>query len=139
MRHLQGAKSSATEGAKDANSSRVPKVSRLRKGREFDEIFRTGTRINGELVRILYLRDNDGGVTFGCAVGKKQGKAHVRTRGRRILREAFRGVSGRITQGMKIVLMLQDRGLASKSTEIQRELERLLSRRKLITKCPAPQ
>ena len=109
------------------------KVSRLRKGREFDEIFRTGTRINGELVRILYLRGNDGEIAFGCAVGKRQGKAHVRTRGRRILREAFRGVSGRISQGMKIVLMLQDRGLASKSTEIQRELERLLYRRKLIT------
>ncbi|MBQ4431233.1 MAG: ribonuclease P protein component [Synergistaceae bacterium] len=109
------------------------KVSRLRKGREFDEIFRTGARINGELVRILYLRGNDGEIAFGCTVGKKQGKAHVRTRGRRILREAFRGVSGRISQGVKVVLMLQDKGLASKSTEIQRELERLLSRRKIIT------
>ena len=133
MRHRQGAKSSATEGARDANSSLVLKVSRLRKGREFDEIFRTGARINGELVRILYLRGNDGEIAFGCTVGKKQGKAHVRTRGRRILREAFRGVSGRISQGVKVVLMLQDKGLASKSTEIQRELERLLSRRKIIT------
>ena len=133
MRHLQGAKSSATEGARDANSSHVPKVSRLRKGWEFDEIFRTGTRINGELVRILYLRGNDdGGIAFGCAVGKRQGKAHVRARGRRILREAFRHLAGKISQGIRIVLMLQDKGLASKSTEIQQELERLLSRRKLL-------
>ena len=110
------------------------KVSRLRKGREFDEIFRTGARINGELVRILYLRDNDGGITFGCAVGKRQGKAHIRTRGRRILRAAFRGVSGRIVSGIKIVLTLQEKGLSSKSTEIQRELEALMTRRKLIRK-----
>lgn len=109
------------------------KVSRLRKGREFDEIFRTGTRINGGLVRILYLRDNDGGITFGCAVGKRQGKAHIRTRGRRILREAFRGIAGRISSGMKIVLALQDKGLTAKSTEIQRELESLMTRKKLIT------
>lgn len=132
MRHLQAAKSYATEGARDANSSHVPKVSRLRKGWEFDEIFRTGTRINGELVRILYLRGNDEGITFGCAVGKRQGKAHVRTRGRRILREAFRHLSGQIAQGIKIVLMLQDKGLTVKSTDIQQELERLLSRKKLL-------
>ena len=134
MRHLQGAKFSATEGAKDASSSHVLKVSRLRKGREFDEIFRTGTRINGELVRILYLRDNDGEIKFGCAVGKRQGKAHIRTRGRRIMREAFRQVSGRIISGMKIVLTLQTKGLLSKSTDIQRELESLMARKKLITK-----
>lgn len=133
MKHRQGAKFSATEGAKDANSSHVLKVSRLRKGREFDEIFRTGTRINGSLVRILYLRDNDGGIKFGCAVGKRQGKAHIRTRGRRIMREAFRQISGRIISGMKIVLTLQTKGLSSKSTDIQRELESLMTRRKLIT------
>ena len=134
MKHRQAAKSSVTEDVKGANSSRVLKVSRLRKGREFDEIFRTGARINGELVRILYLRDNDGGITFGCAVGKRQGKAHIRTRGRRILRAAFRGVSGRIVSGIKIVLTLQEKGLSSKSTEIQRELEALMTRRKLIKK-----
>ena len=128
--------SSVTEGAKDASTSHVLKVSRLRKGREFDEIFRTGTRINGELVRILYLRDKNknGGITFGCAVGKRQGKAHIRTRGRRILREAFRHISGRIISGMKIVLTLQTKGLSSKSTDIQRELESLMARRRLITK-----
>ena len=134
MKHHQAAKSSETEGAKAANSSHVPRISKLRKGWEFDQIFRTGTRLNGELVRILYLRDNSDDVKFGCAVGKRQGKAHVRTRGRRILREAFRGVSDRISDGMKIVLMLQDKGLRLKSTEIQSELERLLTRRKLITK-----
>ena len=108
------------------------RVSRLRKGREFDEIFRTGARINGGLVRILYLRGDDGGIKFGCAVGKRQGKAHIRTRGRRILRAAFREISGRIISGMKIVLLLQEKGLTSKSTDIQRELETLMLRRKLI-------
>ena len=96
-------------------------------------IFRTGTRINGELVRILYLRDGTSeGIKFGCAVGKRQGKAHVRNRGRRILREAFRTLSERITPGISIILMLNDKGLTAKTPEISRELERLLSRRKLL-------
>ncbi|MBQ2617254.1 MAG: ribonuclease P protein component, partial [Synergistaceae bacterium] len=45
----------------------MPRISRLRKGWEFDQIFRTGTRLNGELVRILYLRDNSDEIKFGCA------------------------------------------------------------------------
>ncbi len=136
MKHRQDVRSSVTEGAKDVNILHVPKVFRLRKGWEFDEIFRTGTRINGELVRILYLRTEDDCIKFGCAVGKRQGKAHVRTRGRRILREAFRGVfsSARMLSGIKLVLTLQDKGLSSKSTEIQNELEKLLLRRRLIIK-----
>lgn len=101
-------------------------------------IFRTGKRINGELVRILYLNlnpDKDGnneGVRFGCAVGKRQGKAHVRNRGRRILREAFRALSERIKPGISIILTLKDKGLTSKTPEILQELEKLLSRKKLL-------
>ena len=111
----------------------MPKSEKLRKGFEFDIIFRTGTRINGELVRILYLRDGTSeGIKFGCAVGKRQGKAHIRNRGRRILREAFRTLSGRIVSGIRIVLMLNDSGLTAKTPEIARELERLLSRKKLL-------
>ena len=134
MKHRQDVRFSATEGARDVNTLHVPKVQRLRKGWEFDEIFRTGTRINGELVRILYLQNGDDCIKFGCAVGKRQGKAHVRTRGRRILREAFRALSGRMLSGIKIVLTLQDKGLSSKSTDIQPELERLLIRRRLLVK-----
>ena len=111
----------------------MPKCEVIRKGIEFDVIFRTGSRINGELVRILYLRDRAcEGIRFGFAVGKRQGKAHVRNRGRRILREAFRTLSGRIRPGISIILMLNDKGLASKTPEITYELERLLSRKKLI-------
>jgi ribonuclease P protein component len=111
----------------------VPKCETIRKGIEFDVIFRTGNRINGELVRILYLRDKAcEGIRFGCAVGKRQGKAHVRNRGRRILREAFRTLSDRIRPGISIILMLNDKGLTAKTPEITYELERLLSRKKLI-------
>ncbi len=110
----------------------MPKSERLRKGFEFDIIFRTGTRINGELVRLLYVKSDNESVKIGCAVGKRQGKATIRNRGRRILREAFRRLSERITPGISIVLMLSDKGLTAKTPEITRELEKLLSRKKLI-------
>ena len=90
MKRPQAGKSCATEGEKDESTSLVLKVAKLRKGWEFDEIFRTGERANGELVRILYLRGREPDVKFGCVVGKRQGKAHVRSRGKRILSLSFK-------------------------------------------------
>lgn len=111
----------------------MPEVLRLRKGWEFDELFRTGIRSSGELVRLLFLRDGkENAIKFGCAVGKRQGKAHVRSRGRRILREAFRQISGKTVPGLKIVLCLSEKGLNSKTQDIYRELETLFRRKKLL-------
>ena len=113
----------------------MPKVLKLRKGWEFDLLFRTGIRINGELVRLLYLRDDSDTVRFGVAVGKRMGKAHVRVRGRRILREAFRHLSDGLTPGISLVLGLKYQGLDAKTQDIQRDMERLFRRKKLLQKC----
>ena len=109
---------------------------KLRKGWEFDLIFRTGIRINGELVRLLYLRDDSESDTIRCgfAVGKRQGKAHVRVRGRRILREAFRHLSERITPGISLILGLKAQGLDAKTQDIERDMEKLFRRKKLLLK-----
>ena len=100
------------------------KVSKLRKGWEFDLLFRTGIRANDD-------KDADT-IKFGLAVGKRLGKAHIRVRGRRILREAFRHLSDRLTPGLSIVLGLKPQGIDAKTQDIMSDLERLFRRRKLF-------
>ena len=114
----------------------MPRVLKLRKGWEFRAIFRTGTRTNGELVRLLFVRDDadTSTIKYGVAVGKKQGKAHVRVRGRRILREAFRHLSDKLIPGISMVLSLKNEGLSAKTQDIQRDLERIFRRKKLFVK-----
>ena len=108
-------------------------VEKLKKGWEFDLIFRTGIRINGELVRLLYLKDDGlSEIKFGCAVGKKLGKAHVRNRGKRILRAAFAEFSRKMLPGLRIVLTLREKGIKAKTQDIAAELERLFKRKKLL-------
>ena len=45
------------------------------KGSEFDLIFRTGLRVQEDLVRLLFLKETGHGLRVGYAVGKRQGKA----------------------------------------------------------------
>ena len=110
----------------------MPDLSRIKKGWEFDLLFRTGIRTQGQLVRLLYLKTESDSISAGFVVGKRLGKAHVRSRGRRILREAFRQVRDRITPGIKIILALKEDGLNAKTQDIHRELIYLLKRRKLL-------
>jgi ribonuclease P protein component len=105
----------------------------IRKGWEFDLIFRTGLRVQGELVRLLFLRKTDTeAVRAGYAVGKRQGKAHVRSRGKRILREAFRRLRPWVRPGTIMVASLKDRALLSKTQEIYRDMARVLQKKGLL-------
>jgi ribonuclease P protein component len=110
----------------------------IRKGWEFDLIFRTGFRVQGELVRLLFLKKTgktsfDGGPRVGYAVGKRQGKAHVRNRGKRVLREAFRRLRPWTSPGAMLVFSLKDKALDLKANEIYCDMARVLRKNGLLT------
>ncbi|MDR3265661.1 MAG: ribonuclease P protein component, partial [Synergistaceae bacterium] len=69
----------------------------------------------------------------GYAVGKRQGKAHVRNRGRRVLREAFRRLRPWVVPDVVLVLSLKDRGLGAGAVEIYRDMARVLRKNGLFT------
>ena len=109
----------------------------IKKGWEFDLIFRTGLRTQGELVRLLFLKETGTqplpmGVRVGYAVGKRQGRAHVRNRGKRVLREAFRRLSPWVFPNMTLVASLKDKALCSKSSEIYYDMARVLRKNGLL-------
>lgn len=103
-----------------------PRRVRLKKGWEYDVIFRTGSRINGKLVRLLFLEVPDGETRFGLAVGKKQGNSVTRNLGRRKLKEAIRHLRTGVRDGLWLVFSLSSRGLNANSREIYEEMLLLL-------------
>lgn len=105
-----------------------PRSARLKKTWEFDRVFRTGIRIRGELVRLLFLREPLSGTKIGFAVGRRQGNAVVRSRGRRILREAFRRLLPWIRPGFLFAASLRHAGLTANAREIFDDLKVVLER-----------
>ncbi len=103
-----------------------PRRIRLQKGWEYDVIFRTGSRINGKLVRLLFLEVSQGETRFGLAVGRKQGDSVTRNLGRRKLKEAIRHLRTGIREGYWFVFSLSSLGLKANSREIYEEMFSLL-------------
>ena len=111
-----------------------PSEKRLKSGRQFDLVFRTGRRETGALVRLLFLKGEEGPAKAGVTVGRKIAGAARRTRGRRVLREALRRLLPWVKDGTWIVASLRDGGLDAKADDLYKEISFLLKRRGLMEK-----
>ena len=105
-----------------------PASLRLKQGWEYDTLFRTGSRLKGRLVRLLYVKAPDGKTRYAMAVGKRFGKAHRRNHGRRMLKDSLRRLHPWMKQGWWFALMLSERGLEAGTLEVYEDLARALRR-----------
>lgn len=109
-----------------------PASLRLKQGWEYDTLFRTGSRLQGRLVRLLFVKAPDGKTRFGMAVGKKMAKAHLRNRGRRMLKESVRRLHPWMREGYWYALMLTKAGLGAKADAVYTDLGNVLKRKGLM-------
>ncbi len=86
-----------------------PKKRRLASNRQFKAVLDHGRRAGDHLLT-LYMAPNPCGYPrLGVSVGKSSGKAVVRNRLKRLLREAFRQSQHQIPQDFDYVLMIAPR------------------------------
>lgn len=83
-------------------------------------------------MRLLFLDAGEGPPKLGAAVGKRQGSSVVRSRGRRILREAFRVCRPWMKDGVWIVAMLRSAGLKAGTGEIYADMVALLKKEEIL-------
>ncbi|WP_239391207.1 ribonuclease P protein component [Cloacibacillus sp. An23] len=109
-------------------------AARLKKGWQFDFVFRTGRRDSGALVRLLYVTNAEGPALAGVAVGKKIACGAQRVRGRRVLREAVRRLLPWTRDGVWIVASLRASGLEANARDVYSDLAACMKRRGLLAK-----
>lgn len=76
---------------------------RIKKNNEFSKLFKRGKRIFSPSLTLIYIPSGE--MYMGIAVSKKHGKAVVRNRIKRLLREVFRKNSHILNRNYSVILM----------------------------------
>ena len=79
---------------------------RLRRKNDFDAVFATGKRRGCSGARLVYRKNELDYNRFAVCPVRKYGNAVERNRAKRICRELFRNMKGRIKPGFDIVLIV---------------------------------
>lgn len=84
---------------------RFSKKERLRKRKEFQQVFDKGERFGNDQLKIYALPNDESVSRLGLVVGRKFGNAPRRNRFKRILREAYRLNKSLLNNGTDIVVI----------------------------------
>jgi len=104
----------------------------LSKTSEFKRVFLEGRRIEGKNLIIFILKNDYNFNRPGIIIKKETGKAVVRNKIKRRLREAFRLINKKLLPGYDIIVLTKNNGRESSYFEICYDLESLFYKGKLF-------
>ena len=106
----------------------------LKKDSQFRAVYRWGSREAGRKVVICFKREERGGILPGFVASKKIGKANRRNRAKRLMREIFKQLEGRITEkNLWIVFIASFRPEDTNYEELFEDIESSMARAGLIS------
>jgi ribonuclease P protein component len=104
----------------------------LKRNYEFTRVYRKGKYLPGRHAVVHFLRRPKGPNRLGVTVGKGVRTSVLRNRLKRLLRESFRQIEGRLTGGFDIVLVAKAGSEAPPYREMERDVKGLLARAGLL-------
>jgi ribonuclease P protein component len=112
-----------------AERLRFRRVQRLILGRDFQRVYREGSRARGSLMTVALARNDLSHARLGLSIGKTVWKGAVeRNRVRRVFREAFRLEQARLPSGVDVVLIGSAPRVSPGLAEARAELVRLAAK-----------
>lgn len=102
---------------------------RLKKNEEFSAVFKKGRSI-ADAKMVIYYRRKDPAEAFrvGYSVGKKLGKAVLRNRIKRVMREVVRLNAAHIPNGIDVVLIARHGIIDVHFTEVEKSFIKLMKK-----------
>ncbi len=98
----------------------------LKENKDFRRIYARGRSYATGLLVTYVMKNRCGKVRIGITTGKKIGKAVLRNRSRRIIREAFYSISDNVKPGYDLVFVARSRTPFVKSYDILRAMKKEL-------------
>ena len=103
---------------------------RLHLRADFDRVFQRGRHNSGRLIAVRSAPNDRAQSRYAYAISKRVGKAVVRNKARRRLREALRSLA--VREGFDIVITVRPPAAQASFQELKAELARLLQRGRLL-------
>jgi ribonuclease P protein component len=100
----------------------------LKKNSEFQTVYKKGKSFANKHIVMFVLKNNKGINRLGISASKKIGKAVVRNRQRRRLKEAFKELRPEILTGHDIVILPRESIIGADFSEIRASTKRLLQK-----------
>ena len=118
----------------------LKKTYRLRKNIDFRSIYAKKDSVAADTV-ILYVKENNSNdaLSVGFSVSKKIGKATIRNRCKRLMREVVRNNLQNICRGMDYVLIGRAPLKTAAYGKVQKDLQYVLRRKKCLRSIEGPQ
>lgn len=114
-------------GLKTGRGEGLNRDQRLRRSADYLRCYRRGRKRHGSLASLHYYREGHRDARLGITASRKVGKAVVRHRVKRRVREIFRRFDQRdALAGLDIVVHLKPRAAQASFETLSTELERLL-------------
>lgn len=111
------------------------KAFRIKKNKEFQQIFKEGKSFANRQLVIYYIKKEDqDNFRIGLSVGKKIGNAVTRNRIKRYLRQSFQELEEKILPTLNIIIIARQPTKDMNYFDIKKSLIHLLSREHLFFK-----
>ncbi len=110
------------KGKRTEEIGSLSSLRRIKRERDIRSILRTGKRISRGHITISYLMGDREGVGFAFLVGKRVGKAVVRNRVKRRLREIARKRSHILPSGVDLCIIATQSAGAGSFQELEKEI-----------------
>jgi ribonuclease P protein component len=110
----------------------LPRAKMIKRRSDFQHVYQKGTSVAGRRMILYVLRDSRVAGKVGFAAGKKLGCAAVRSRTKRLLREAYRHMQHELRTDVGILLIGRAGLVAGKMQDAAVELRSLARRAKIF-------
>lgn len=104
----------------------------LKRNNDFRRLYHRGKNAVGGYTAVYVMKNRLGQNRLGLTVSKTVGKATVRSRTKRLLRECYRGVSDKLPSGYDFIFVARSRAVGKSLDQLQRDLSYVLKKLEVI-------
>ncbi len=110
----------------------LKRINRLKKRYQFNYVYKSGEHFSGDHMVLYVVSSKTKSIKVGLAVTKKIGKAVVRNKVRRRLRELLKKQVPALKQNYNIIVVARDNITSASFETLSNELSKLLKKAKLF-------